>query len=40
MTVNRWASLLCTECHVVELSPIPWISSSVGPDPATRKARR
>ncbi len=40
MTVNRCASLLCTECQVVELSPMPWINSRVGPDPATRNARR
>ena len=40
MTVNRWASLLCTVLQVVELSPIPWISSIPGPDPATRNARR
>ena len=40
MTVNRWASLVCTVLHVVELSPMPWISRIAGPEPATRNARR
>ena len=26
--------------HVVELSPMPWISSIAGPEPAIRNARR
>ena len=30
----------CTLLHVVELSPIPWISSIAGPEPAIRYARR
>ncbi len=40
MTVNRCASLDCTVLHVVELSPMPWISRIAGPEPATRNARR
>ena len=40
MTVNRCASLDCTVDHVVELSPMPWISSNAGPEPAIRNARR
>ncbi len=36
MTVKRWASLACTAFHVVELSPMPWISRIAGPEPAMR----
>ena len=40
MTVCSRASSEMTSCQVRELSPMPWISSSGGPWPAIRYARR
>ncbi|SHU72027.1 Uncharacterised protein [Mycobacteroides abscessus subsp. abscessus] len=36
ITVKCSASCACTLSHVAELSPIPWMSSSTGPEPAIR----